>query len=171
MILTEIRSVIKHKKTEHDGSRVYWLAENRKWNKSPNPTLWSAHHLKRSSPVANQVMIDILVMSNGDRTAWGSKKKRAVSILKRRWSGGGYKTTDSCRNHKWYWLSAAIGKNKLYQSLMKSKNWKRKWEILPEGKLSNTSGTIRKMLFLVLCEATESHISLWLEGRTGRSGF
>lgn len=34
----------------------------------------SVHHLKRSSPVANQVMIDVLVMSNGDRTAWGGEK-------------------------------------------------------------------------------------------------
>lgn len=34
----------------------------------------SAHHLKRSSPIANQVVIDVLVMSNGDRTAWGSEK-------------------------------------------------------------------------------------------------
>lgn len=32
----------------------------------------SAHHLKRSSPVANQVMIDVLVMT--DRTAWGGEK-------------------------------------------------------------------------------------------------
>lgn len=147
MILTEIRSVIKHKKTEHDGSGVYWLAENRKWNKSPNPTLWGAHHLKRSSPVANQVMIDILVMSNGDRTAWGSKKKRAVSILKRRWSGGGYKTTDSCRNHKWYWLSAAIGKNKLYQSLMKSKTERGNEKSFQRGNYQTLQGLFVKCCF------------------------
>lgn len=76
-------------------------------------TLWSVHHLKRSSPIANQVMIDILVMSNRDRNALAAKRKSSQHLLlttetlRQRWSRG-YKTSDSHCNHKWYWLSNMI---------------------------------------------------------------
>lgn len=40
----------------------------------------SVHHLKRSSPVANQVMIDVLVMSGGDRNALAAKRKSSQQL-------------------------------------------------------------------------------------------
>ena len=46
---------------------------------SVRATVWSVHHLKRSSPVANQDMIDILVMSNGDRNALAAKREKEQS--------------------------------------------------------------------------------------------